>query len=262
MRIRLILKSLAQLEVLWRLAHDRRLNCCRIVEQNEFIVLDNLVDLSIAKPIPSTIRLIPGEVGGRHAVLTGPNGGGKSSCLRSILQAVLLGHTYGIVPAFAATMPRFHWIASGLQLRDTPGVLSMFETEVLFASQTLGINEGSGLVLFDELFHSTNPPDADRTAELFLHALWEKPGTFSVVSTHNFGLIERAPPCVSALCCDAKEDSSGEIHYSFMVSPGICKVSSVHTVWERFGLRAPTIEARGQPAAPNSSPSKRTEDAE
>jgi hypothetical protein len=236
-RIRQIFLSIGRLEVLWRIAqHDSFHPCSLIDSDGSSFILEGVRDISIKDAITSTIHLE-----GTHAVITGPNGGGKSSALRAILQSVLLGHAYGMVPATRAEIPRFHWIASGLQLRDTPGVLSMFETEVYFASKTLAasastVSAGPGLVLFDELFHSTNPPDADRTAELFLQAVWNRKNIYSIVSTHNFGLIERAPKTVMALCCPATEKGNGDIEYSFTVKPGICKVSSVKKVWERFGL--------------------------
>jgi DNA mismatch repair ATPase MutS len=169
-----------------------------------------------------------------RVAITGPNGGGKSSFMRAVLQAVLFGHSYGYAPA-TATMPRLKWIASGLQLRDSPGVLSMFETEVKFAATALAAGAGPGLVLFDELFHSTNAPDGTRTATLFLEQLWSRTNVYSVVSTHIFPLIEAAPKGVKAICCQAKETPEG-VEYSYRVEPGICRVSSVKMVWERFGL--------------------------
>jgi DNA mismatch repair ATPase MutS len=248
-RIRQIFISAGRVEILWRLAQDERFHAVQFLTyKNPQLRIDAGYDLSIPEAIPASIHL-SGNATRRHAVITGPNGGGKSSALRAVLQSVLLGHAYGIAPATRAEMPRFHWIASGLQLRDTPGVLSMFETEVFFAARTLAAQVGPGLVLFDELFHSTNPPDADRTAELFLRSLWDRTDVFSVVSTHNFGLIERAPASVLPLCCPAKELPNGDIEYSFLLQPGISKVSSVKKVWQRFGLSGIGATAAA-PAAP------------
>jgi DNA mismatch repair ATPase MutS len=111
----------------------------------------------------------------------------------------------------------------------------MFETEVKFAADCIrATNDGPGLVLFDELFHSTNPPDAARSAELFLKQLWAS-DTYSVVSTHVFPLVEGRPEGVQAICCAASE-VNGEVVYSYRAEPGICKVSSVHKVWKKYGL--------------------------
>jgi hypothetical protein len=234
-RLKMVYRSLSSLEVLWCLASNSVL--MPVIFKREALSLQNMVDLSLEAGVPSTVEL---SVGGQpHAVITGPNGGGKSSFLRAVLQSVVLGHSYGVAPAELAVMPRFAWIASGLQLRDTPGVYSLFETEVKFAADCIqsARQNGPGLVLFDELFHSTNPPDGARSAELFLKQLWAADSnSFSIVSTHVFPLVEGAPTNVQAICCPASERLDGTIRYSYKAEPGICRVSSVRTVWEKYGL--------------------------
>jgi DNA mismatch repair ATPase MutS len=99
---------------------------------------------------------------------------------------------------------------------------------------------GIGLVLYDELFHSTNPPDGIRTAELFLKQLWNMPSVISVVSTHVFDLVESAPPVVKKICCNAKKVGD-RIAFSYEVVPGVSKISSVTEIWNRFGLDASVV---------------------
>ena len=250
-RLRIALRDLARLEIMWRMSQKEELQAVEFyVDQ---FVLEGVTDLSLEGGGVRS-RLDLSGAGVTHAVLTGPNGGGKSSFLRAVLQSVLLGHTYGFAPARAARMPLFSWIASGLQLRDTPGVLSMFETEVKFAADCLRMSRKAtdptrpGLILFDELFHSTNPPDGIRTAKTFLEKLWgtrpEEAGVYSIVSTHVFSLIETAPKNVVPICCSAERTETGDIHYSYRVEPGVCRVSSVDKVWERFGLSAGKAAAR------------------
>lgn len=234
--IHTILTDLAHLEIMWRISLNRLLNPVKFVRNA--LALKDCTDISLdaANPVSSSLELV--DIGKPHAILTGPNGGGKSSFLRATLQCVLLGHTFGYAPALEAHMPRFTWIASGIQLRDTPGKLSMFETEVKFAADCLatGRKHGPGLVLFDELFHSTNPPDGVRTATQFLNRLWNQKDVFSVVSTHVFPLVSSAPTSVQAICCPAERLENGDIKFTYRVQPGICMISSVHTVWEKFGL--------------------------
>jgi len=232
--IHMIFRDLAHLETLWRISASPMLNPVTFVKDR--LVLTNCSDISlnVEKAVESTIDLSEKP----HSILTGPNGGGKSSFLRATLQSVLIGHAFGFAPAKEAHMPRFIWIASGLQLRDTPGTYSMFETEVKFAADSLRAAnmDGPGLVLYDELFHSTNPPDSQRSAIQFLHRLWKKKETYSIVSTHLFPLVSAAPPNVQAICCHAKQLEDGAIDFSYAVQPGVCEVSSVHKVWEAFGL--------------------------
>jgi len=225
---------LAHLECMWRVANSPDLH--PVVFSRGVLKLENAFDISLkgVEVVKSSITLHENP----HAILTGPNGGGKSSFLRSVLQSVLIGHAFGFAPATEAHMPRFNWIACGLQLRDTPGKLSMFETEVQFAAETIRAARGGGpgLVLFDELFHSTNPADSSRTAVQFLRRLWKQNDIFTVVSTHIFPLVATAPKHVQAICCPAAKGENGEIRFGYKIEPGICEVSSVHTVWEKFGL--------------------------
>lgn len=232
--IHMVFRDLAHLECMWRIAVSPLLQPITFVKDK--FMLKDCKDISLnVDAVSSSINLSEQP----HSILTGPNGGGKSSFLRAVLQSVLISHSFGFAPASEAYMPRFTWIASGLQLRDTPGTYSMFETEVKFAADcihTAATMQGPGLVLFDELFHSTNPPDSERSAIQFLHRLWKKKEVFSVVSTHLFPLVGAAPTNVQAVCCHAKQLEDGEIEFSYALQPGICDVSSVHKVWERFGL--------------------------
>jgi hypothetical protein len=236
-RLRMVFRDLANLEILWLLATSP-FSFTLVNFKPDVLVLEDIIDISLNGGEGSSLTL--SETSRRHAIITGPNGGGKSSFLRAILQSVVLGHSYGVAPAATAVMPRFRWIASGLQLRDTPGLYSMFETEVKFAADCIRSSRsaGPGLVLFDELFHSTNPPDGTRSAELFLKQLWAPDAhVYSVVSTHVFPLVESAPDTVDAICCPASERLDGTIEYVFRVEPGVCRVSSVRTVWDKYGLQ-------------------------
>lgn len=53
-------------------------------------------------------------------LLTGPNGGGKSSLLRSICAAALLGNCGLMVPAESAIIPHFDSITLHMKAYDSP----------------------------------------------------------------------------------------------------------------------------------------------
>jgi hypothetical protein len=239
-RLTLAFRDLADLEIVWRMAEFELLAPAQVAETGDYPTLrgTGIVDLSLPPEIA-----VPSDVNftGRshHAALTGPNGGGKSSFLRGVLQSVLLAQAYGVAPAESLFIRRFGWISSGLRLQDSPGTLSMFETEVWFASRLLERSSarGPGLVLYDELFHSTNPPDGIATAKLFLDRLWARADVVSIVSTHVFEIVEKAPESVQRLCCAAQEGAGDELEYEFYVEPGICRLSSVKSIWRRMGLQ-------------------------
>uniref|UniRef100_A0A6C0K3J5 DNA mismatch repair proteins mutS family domain-containing protein n=1 Tax=viral metagenome TaxID=1070528 RepID=A0A6C0K3J5_9ZZZZ len=247
-RFRIALRDFAEMEVLWRFANSKIISMSKLIFKGDVPLIQglNINDISLGESaVPSTISLTGNS---HHAILTGPNGGGKSSFLRALLQCTLLTHAYGVAPADNFIIRKLSWISSGLSLQDTPGKLSMFESEVYFASNILKRrkSEGFGLVIYDELFHSTNPPDGTLTAKKFLEVMWDKPNVLSVTSTHVFEIVEAAPKSVQKICCEAILGKRDTIQFLYDVRPGICKVSSVKSIWNRFKL-FPAVAGKSRP---------------
>jgi hypothetical protein len=247
-RFRIALRDFAEMEVIWRIAKSPDLFKSQLIVKGEMPLIQalNITDLSLGPHgVPSTVSFTANS---HHALLTGPNGGGKSSFLRALLQCALLSHSYGVAPADNFVIRKLSWISSGLRLQDNPGELSMFESEVYFASKILkrSRSEGFGLVVYDELFHSTNPPDGILTAGKFLEAMWKKSAIISVVSTHVFEIVDAAPESVQKICCAAEKGKRDTIKFLYDVRPGVCKVSSVKSIWDRFSL-FPALAVKSQP---------------
>ena len=182
-----------------------------------------------------------------HSLLTGPNRGGKSSSLRAILQQVLLGQTFGFTKGAQGAWKPFQQIFTRLKSRDTSGKESLFEMEVRFASTILHAikSRKHSLVCIDELFHSTNPPDAEISATVFLKQLWTYDSCKSIISTHIFKLCEIPQPIpLQTLCCDAKVGPDESIKYSYKLTSGICRVSSVREVLAEAKLLPPGFKMR------------------
>jgi DNA mismatch repair ATPase MutS len=233
-------RALGRFEVLYRLAaRDDIVPVQFVNSKRPVVMLQDFGDPSIPteKRIVSSVRL---GLENSHAILTGPNRGGKSSFLRGVLMNVVVAHSFGAAFAKKAQMTMFSWIADGMRLDDTPGEQSMFEREVAFGSQVLKKQGGHGLVLYDELFHSTNPPDAKRTSELFCNTLWKKNNCVSIVSTHVYSLAKEAPTSIQRLCMGSWKKGN-KYAFSYTVQRGICEVSSVDLLLQQFGfMRANT----------------------
>lgn len=201
------------------------------IQTGTTLSLLNIHDLAI--PESQAVKSIATLRG--HSLMTGPNRGGKSSILRAILQQILLGQVTGCT--FGSTTrgswKPFHSLFTRLKSKDNSGKESLFEMEVRMAShmlKTLRVSQRHTLILIDELFHSTNPPDAETSARIFLKQLWAFPQAKSIISTHIFSLCEKCPASVETLCCPAKESQDGSITYSYKLAKGVCRVSSVREV--------------------------------
>ena len=180
------------------------------------------------KRIPFTLVMGPTQ---HHAICTGPNRGGKSTFLRSTLTNLALAHLWGVAFASKCVLTPVDWLISSLRLEDRPGQASLFEREVSVAGDIVQrIRKGTtrGWVIIDELFHTTNPPDAATASQLFLQQLWSSNLTTSIVSTHLFSHAEEAPANVQRLCVDSSSDeTTGQITYKYKVIDGINTMSSV-----------------------------------
>lgn len=240
-RLKLALQFIGDCEVVYRLAKADTLKPVEFLRgQKPSLTIQQGLDPFLAFSIPFSLDLTKQKT---HAILTGPNRGGKSSVLRSTLLSVVLAQTFGM--SFCADdgsmrLRPFDWIATGLRLEDRPGSSSMFESEVEFAIHILQRAkqqpEQMGLVLFDELFHSTNPPDGARTAELFLEKLWQTKNTTSFISTHVFELAKKSHKHIQKLCVPAEKEENGDLHFTYTLQTGICEVSSVDLILKEKGL--------------------------
>jgi len=158
--------------------------------------------------------------------------------LRSILINVLLAQTYGVCLAEKMTLSPVKWIHTCLRLEDIPGTHSLFEREVFMAARSLSRlrADSHGLILIDELFHSTNPSDSNRASKIYTNNIWNYSSAISVISSHDFNLVEMAPANIGRLCCPALEREDGSIEYSYCLEEGVCKISSVNEILIEKGV--------------------------
>lgn len=241
--LKMALQTLGDIEVIYRLAKCKDLQAVRFIRtghSSPYLKMKGAFDPFLDEETRKEYSV--NFTDQSHTILTGPNRGGKSSVLRSILLNVYCSQLFGM--AFfreKLSIKPFTWIATGLRVEDKPGTSSLFETEVDFATRILRRSRylnHCGLVLFDELFHSTNPPDGARTASVFLNKLWKRENVASLISTHVFELAENAPAHVNRLCVPATQEN-GQIRFTYQLESGICKVSSVDEILREKGLLPP-----------------------
>jgi len=230
---KLALKYVGSLEVLMALANKKEINPVLWVKSENPVFkvkesFDFQVDINSRKVINASFNRQS------HALLAGPNKGGKSTVLRALSISALLAHTYGCAPGYITATP-FTKMFVCLKPDDLPGSKSRFEREIEFTANTLRYNEPI-LIFIDELYHSTNPPDALRSCQIYCEQLWKMKNVVSVISTHLFELVENCDKNIQKLCCPAHIDNEGGIHFEYSLKKGICKVSSVDELLKNNGL--------------------------
>jgi len=235
---KLALKYIGSLEVIIQLAHKKEINPVKWVKSKTPIFrIKNTFDFQVKESQRKTITVSFNKE--RHALLTGPNKGGKSTVLRALSTSALLAHTYGCSFGELISTP-FSSIFVCLKPDDLPGAKSRFEREIEFTASTLR-HKLPILVFIDELYHSTNPPDALRSCEIYCNQLWKMSNVVSVISTHLFDLVEKSPNTIQRLCCPARLNKDGKIEFMYELNKGICKVSSVDSLLQKNGLCAPEM---------------------
>ncbi len=124
------------------------------------------------------------------SIITGDNAAGKSTMIKSMALALLLGQTLTIVPADKLSFTPFAKICSSIKHADNiQAGTSLFITETLKAQQlldTLGIMAASEFTfaIFDELFRSTSFEKGQKTAYEFVSTLGKCPKILALVATH------------------------------------------------------------------------------
>jgi MutS domain V len=172
-----------------------------------------------------------------HAILTGPNRGGKSTVLKAIGTAVLMAHTVGIVFAREANIPMFDHIVTAMEPRDHLGKLSLFESEIEFAKNVRAL-KGRVFLLMDEIFHGTNAHDGTEASQVFMDGLYTRESNVtSIISTHYMELPEHFKKQVQTICMESSQDTGDEtLRYTYKLRPGVNRVSSVREILRERGL--------------------------
>jgi DNA mismatch repair ATPase MutS len=244
-RINTVLKAAGHLDMLASIALKKKV--CRPTLSVDVSGLD-LRDVyypGLTAPRMNTICL---DGSGCHALLTGPNRGGKSTLLKSVGYAVLMGQTVGVVFARRASMPLYDSIITALTPSDVVGKLSLFEAEIEFAKTVLDrLDKGRTFLMMDEIFHGTNAHDGVEAAQVFLDRIYKAPALTSIVSTHYMDLPEKYRTSgVQTLCMEASVDpeDSDRLVYTYRLTKGINRFSSVREILRERGLLIPEMRPR------------------
>ncbi len=133
---------------------------------------------------------------GRNIIVTGPNAGGKTTYVKTILSNVILGQTIGIAYSIKSQMILYDTVNSFMRVSDVLGNRSYFEAEAEYClnminkAKEINANNKSALFLMDEPMHSTPPIEGMATAYAVIEYLSKLQGITLIITTHFHRLIK------------------------------------------------------------------------
>jgi hypothetical protein len=133
---------------------------------------------------------------GRNIIVTGPNAGGKTTYVKTILSNVILGQTIGIAYSIKSQMILYDTVNSFMRVSDVLGNRSYFEAEAEYClnminkAKEINVNNKSALFLMDEPMHSTPPIEGMATAYAVIEYLSKLQGITLIITTHFHRLIK------------------------------------------------------------------------
>ena len=158
---------------------------------------DNTVILDAKNPLlDSNIMQVENPVNlNKNIIITGPNAGGKTTYVKTILTNVILSHTFGICYSIKSDIILYDAIYSFMRLTDILGSKSYFEVEAEYCSKMIKAadnlykNNKKGLFLMDEPMHSTPPIEGMSTAYAVAEYLSKLDGIKLLITTHFHKLV-------------------------------------------------------------------------
>ncbi|EEF34012.1 ATP binding protein, putative [Ricinus communis] len=159
-------------------------------------------------------------------LLTGPNGGGKSSLLRSICASALLGICGFMVPAESATIPHFDSIMLHMKSYDSPADgKSSFQVEMSEIRSLIAGASSRSLVLIDEICRGTETAKGTCIAGSIVETL-DKIGCLGIVSTHLHGIFDLPLDTKNTMYkAMGTEYVDGQTKPTWRLRDGICRES-------------------------------------
>jgi hypothetical protein len=130
-----------------------------------------------------------GEKETYNMILTGPNAGGKSTLVKSILINTLLSQTITMSCSNKCTITPFKYINSQINIPDCKGKESLFQAEMNRCKYNFDViqsldNTDYSLIIMDEVFNSTNPIEGISGAYAVADHLSKHTNVMVIFTTH------------------------------------------------------------------------------
>ena len=196
--------------------------------------------------VPLTLTLTPEK---RILLISGPNAGGKSVCLKT---AGLLQYMFQwgmLIPTSETSeLPVFKRIMVSIgDDQSLENDLSTYSSFLADMKAMLAVADESTLVLIDEFGSGTEPAAGGAIAEAILHALDEK-GAYGVITTHYTNLKLYAAGAGTHVVNGAMQFDAATVAPLFRLETGLPGSSFAFELARKMGLPEPLVHDAEQRA--------------
>ena len=183
----------------------------------------------------------------KNMILTGPNAGGKSTFIKSLIVNTILCQTVGVCMAKTCSMTPFYIINSQINIPDSKGYESLFEAEMYRCKEKLDLikhcdQSKFALFIMDEIFNSTNPVEGIAGAYAIANKLSEYKNSILIFTTHFLYLtkLKRNGRFVNYKMNVEKKDEN--IYYPYKLFNGVSKQYIALDLLDKNGFDKDIIE--------------------
>lgn len=188
------------------------------------------------------------EFSDKNIIVTGPNAGGKSTFIKSVLINALMCQTIGISTCFDCKTVPFDIIHSQINIPDAKGHESLFEAEMHRCLATLNMlkehQNKHSLVVMDEIFNSTNPVEGISAAFAIAKKMSDYVNCKLIFTTHYAYLTKLAKTTNRFLNyrMNVMMDPRGNMSFPYKISRGVSKQYIALELLKKNGFDVDIIE--------------------
>ena len=163
-----------------------------------------------------------------NVIITGPNAGGKSTLVKSVMVSVILAQTFTMVNADSMTCTPFSFLNSQISVPDSKGKESLFEAEMhrcKYNLDAIATNPGFSFVVMDEIFNSTNPVEGISGAYAVAKSMATNRNSLLMFTTHYSYLtnLENETKLFKNYMMSVNQRADNTFEFPYKLSQGVCK---------------------------------------
>ena len=189
--------------------------------------------------VPLTVTLTPAK---RILLISGPNAGGKSVCLKTVGLLQYMFQWGMLIPTSETSeLPVFDRIMVSIgDDQSLENDLSTYSSFLADMKATLSVADGRTLVLIDEFGSGTEPAAGGAIAEAILHEL-DGRGAYGVITTHYTNLKLYASAADSGVINGAMQFDAATVTPLFQLEQGLPGSSFAFELARKMGLPEPLV---------------------